>query len=259
MSSSELSTSCRFSTRISLRWLPEKAQETTDTIVMSVKDWYLDLRMDKNHGGIDWAIAGQRVVQSQEPLRVAFTHELDSHNAFESVDCGTFVSLPNGDELETGSMPRPDLPGAPVTDYEEVWRELPFKEGPEGPNRGISWILESDDSDLDNQAESTTVTKTFLGRIWGTFLALQQEQTVVRQKNSAGDWVIRKSGNEVSARREEWNAGWQNKYVVGAEGALLPSMKAGLGEEGTKPWRTVGEKIVIKGKRFIVRAFEEIQ
>lgn len=59
--------SCRFSTRISLRWLPEPARETTDTIVMSVNDWYLDLRMDQNTGEIDWAIAGQRIVESQEP------------------------------------------------------------------------------------------------------------------------------------------------------------------------------------------------
>jgi hypothetical protein len=58
---------CRFSTRISIRWLPEPAQETTDTIVMSVKDWYLDLRVEKETGEIDWAIAGQRIIESQEP------------------------------------------------------------------------------------------------------------------------------------------------------------------------------------------------
>lgn len=61
------SSSCRFSTRVSLRWLPEPAHETTDTIVMSVKDWYLDLRMDKQTGEIDWAIAGQRLIESEEP------------------------------------------------------------------------------------------------------------------------------------------------------------------------------------------------
>jgi hypothetical protein len=58
---------CHFSTRISIRWLPGSAHETTDTIVMSVKDWYLDLRIDKQTGGIDWAIAGQRTIESQEP------------------------------------------------------------------------------------------------------------------------------------------------------------------------------------------------
>lgn len=58
---------CRFSTRISIRWLPESAHETTDTIVMSVGEWYLDLRMEKSTGKIDWAIAGQRLIESQDP------------------------------------------------------------------------------------------------------------------------------------------------------------------------------------------------
>lgn len=58
---------CRFSTRISIRWLPEPAHETTDTIVMSIGEWYLDLRIDKRTGMIDWAIAGQRLIESQEP------------------------------------------------------------------------------------------------------------------------------------------------------------------------------------------------
>lgn len=67
MTDTSAASSCRFSTRVSLRWLPEPANETTDTIVMSVKDWYLDLRMDKETGMIDWAIAGLRIVESQEP------------------------------------------------------------------------------------------------------------------------------------------------------------------------------------------------
>ncbi|KAJ5526664.1 hypothetical protein N7513_010823 [Penicillium frequentans] len=249
--------SCRFSTRISLRWLPEPAHETTDTIVMSVKDWYLDLRIDKETQKIDWAIAGQRIVESQEPLRVSFTHELDSHDAFESVDCGTFVSLPNGDDLETGSMPRPDLPGAPETEYEEVWRELPFRQGPEGAKKGISWVLESDDGDLGEQEGEFTVVKTFLGRIWGTYLALQQKQIHVRRKDAAGRWVVSKNGAAASARREEWvGSRWEARYVIGDAGDELASMITGIAEG--KGWRTPGERIVIHGKTFIVRAFEEI-
>lgn len=55
------------STRVSLRWLPEPAFENTDTVVLSVGKWYVDLRMDKETGTIDWAIAGERIVQSEEP------------------------------------------------------------------------------------------------------------------------------------------------------------------------------------------------
>jgi hypothetical protein len=60
-------TTCRLSTRLSLQWPPEPVgEETTDTIVMSVNGWYLDLRMKKT-GGMDWAIAGQRIVESRDP------------------------------------------------------------------------------------------------------------------------------------------------------------------------------------------------
>jgi hypothetical protein len=57
----------RFSTRVSLRWLPEPAFENTDTVVLSVRKWYVDLRVDKGTGTIDWAIAGERIVESDEP------------------------------------------------------------------------------------------------------------------------------------------------------------------------------------------------
>ncbi|KAJ5696874.1 hypothetical protein N7536_007286 [Penicillium majusculum] len=249
---------CRFSKRISFRWLTTPAEETTDTIVMSVKDWYVDLRIETATGKIDWAIAGQRIVESQEPLRVTFSHELDSHNAFETVDCGTFVPLPNGNDLEMGSMPRHDLPGAPDKEYEEVWRELPFREGPEGPKKGLSWVLESDDGDLSSGEGEVTVTKTFIGRIWGTYLALRQTQTHTRQKNASGELVVKKSGADVSARREEWESGWKEKYLVGEAAGALPSMVVGFDGEGVGSWRIPGEKVEVQGKTYIVRAFEEI-
>lgn len=192
-------------------------------------------------------------------VRVSFTHELDSHNAFESTDCGTFVSLPNGDDLETGTMPRPDLAGTPLTEYEEVWRELPFREGPEGVGRGISWVLESiDDSPEDAEGE-IVASKTFLGRIWGTFLALRQTQTYTQQRTPSGDWIVRKTGGDVRARREEWNEGWSDVYVVGEVGDRLPSMVSGLDGEGVGAWRVPGQKVEVNGQVYAVRAFEEIR
>ncbi|KAJ5341516.1 hypothetical protein N7541_010640 [Penicillium brevicompactum] len=257
MTNKPAQSACRFSTRISIRWLPEAPQENTDTIVMSVKDWYLDLRMEKDTGNIDWAIAGQRIVESQEPLRVSFSHELDSHDAFESIDCGTFVSLPNGDDIETGTMPRPDIPGTPETEYEEVWRELPFREGPEGSQKGLSWVLESADEDVEKEGEAT-ITKTFIGRIWGTYLALQQVQTLKKEKDSTGNMVVNKSGADVSARREEWDSGWKVKYAVGGSSDTLPSMVGGFEKEITGSLKVTGEKVFVQGKPFVVRAYEEI-
>lgn len=190
---------------------------------------------------------------------MSFSHELDSHNAFASTDTGTFVSLPNGDDLETGSMPRPDVAGTPETAYEEVWRELPFRAGPEGSGKGLSWILESDDQRLDGEGEGeVTVTKTFIGRIWGTYLTFRQVQTHSRLKGEGGSVV--KSGADVSARREEWDSagGWKGKYSIGECAGDLPSMLAGFDGEGKGSWRVPGEKVEVQGTTYIVRAFEEI-
>lgn len=59
-----LGSSSSFTTRISLRWVPEPPEETTDTIVISVGEWFLDLRMDKKSGAIDWAMAGTRIEEN---------------------------------------------------------------------------------------------------------------------------------------------------------------------------------------------------
>ncbi|RAK87110.1 hypothetical protein BO79DRAFT_31664 [Aspergillus costaricaensis CBS 115574] len=243
----------RLSTRISIRWVPEPAFENTDTIVMSVAGWYVDLRVDKASGDIDWAIAGQRVVDDADSSRVSFTHELDSRNSFDAVDCGTFSALPNGDDLEKGEMPRADLPGSPIAEYEEVWRELKFREGPEGHNTGVSWVLESKQKPLD-EGEEAEVERTFLGRVWGTYLALRQVQIHTRPRGSSTTVV--KSGQEVSARREEWDSasGWQLKYSIGPAGAQLPSTTQILEDSS---WQ-IGQTVILAGKDYIVRGFERI-
>lgn len=54
-------------TRLSLRWLPEAPFENTDTLVLTVGEWYVDLRVDKQTGKLDWAIAGQCLETGQNP------------------------------------------------------------------------------------------------------------------------------------------------------------------------------------------------
>lgn len=183
-----------------------------------------------------------------------FTHEIDSHNSFDDVDCGTFTTLPNGDDLETGSMSRPDLPGAPVTEYEEVWRELSFREGPEGPGKGVSWVLESK-HDLElGEGQEVEVSRTFLARIWGTYLVVRQRQVYVRLAGSK-DAVV-KTGKGVSARREEWDSTrWSAKYVLGLEGDSLPSAQD---VEANEQLRTPGGTILVKGEPYTIRSYEEV-
>lgn len=103
------------------------------------------------------------------PDKILFTHKLDSQNSFGIADCGAFLALPNGDELETGVMPRPDLPAAPVRDYEEVWRGLSFSlmEG----SSGLSFVLKSVSGDMDlSEGEEKEIICMFIGAIWGTYI-----------------------------------------------------------------------------------------
>ncbi|KAL4802599.1 hypothetical protein BDV18DRAFT_62936 [Aspergillus unguis] len=240
----------RLSTRVSLRWPPEPAFENTDTLVLSVGNWYVDLRVDSTTGEIDWAIAGERL-QDKNSNEVLFTHELDSRNSFGVADCGSFSALPNGDELEVGVMPRADLPGAPVRDYEEVWRKLPFHQA-EGP-RQSSFVLESVSGDIElKEGEEKEVTRTFVGAIWGTYIALRQMQVLSRPAADAK--VVIKSGGRVSARREDFvsAAGFGVKYLLGPEAEKLPTRD----EIIFSPHEYSPEKVVVRGQDYIVRALE---
>ena len=76
--------------------------------------------------------------------RVTFTHEIDSLYKFNVSQLCPFSVLPNRDDLETGTMSRPDKAEAPTIAYEEVWRYLPLQQVIGGSHHGISWILESE-------------------------------------------------------------------------------------------------------------------
>jgi Protein HRI1 len=150
---------------------------------------------------------------------------IDSLHSTEP-DEGTFTTLPNGDDLETGSMPCAEK-GDAVTDYEEIWRKLSPRPG---PNYG--WILQS--------VEGTT----FLGRIGGGYLALSE-----------------KKGRKFGARSEEWSAadGWRVKYAIGdLEG--VPSFASAGTEllDGESSWKT-GETVLVFGTEYIVRGFEDLK
>jgi hypothetical protein len=134
--------------------------------------------------------------------------------------------LPNGDTLETGTMPCPHKNNIP-TAYEEIWHTLPPLPGP--PH---AWILESVDG------------KSFLGRIAGGFLALGE-------------------GEEgFGARREEWDAEggrWRGRYSIGDVKDLFSFEM--LGREmldGEAGWRA-GMEVGIGGREYVVRAFEKLE
>lgn len=210
-------------------------------------------------------------------VQVLFTHFLDSYNQFSTVDCGIFVNLPNGDQLETGTMPR--KPGGSPLPYEEIWRDLPPLEGPEDVSTNISrtrkaqaWILESLNMDDKRAADTeSTEIKIFLARLGGTFLALQQAQTSGSAECTVGN-LGNKTGGEVSALLEEWRGDpalessqqkpkWVTKYALGSQATDLPSLSTRpdsrfLGE-GEGAWRQVGGIVWVLDRQYTVRAYEE--
>lgn len=161
-------------------------------------------------------------------VQVRFLKTLDSLG-LTSPDEGSFTTLPNGDDFETGRMPCPER-GMEVTEYEEVWRQiLPL------PGSKRAWILES-------KGEGR---KVFLGRIGGGYMAI------------GGD-----SGEGFGARREEWDERgrrWEVKYKIGDVGDIPSIVELGAeGFGGEAEWQ-MGNTVDVAGRDFLVRAFEALE
>jgi hypothetical protein len=80
------------STRVSLRWLPEPPFENTETLVLTVGEWYVDLRVDKGSGALDWAIAGECTVKDVNPrmyrlLLFRLSYSVCLINCFDRAHC----------------------------------------------------------------------------------------------------------------------------------------------------------------------------
>ncbi|CAK7239652.1 MAG: hypothetical protein STHCBS139747_001086 [Sporothrix thermara] len=221
----------RLSTRISIRWGDEPASEPTTTLVMGVGGYFMDLRVNRSDGSVDWAFAGRRETVSVSPLHCRWHHIIDSRNTF-APDEGSFVTLPNGDSLETGSMACAERGGA-VTPYEEVWRTLSTGSEP-------GWILRRD------CAAAKTIT--FLGRVGDEYFAMEQ---------TAG-------GGPLSAQREALETGgddnngtahWVVKFGDGE--AVLPSLaRTGLATFPDEASWTEGSEVDIEGEKYTVCAVE---
>ena len=189
--------------------------------------------------------------------RVIFTHDIDSHHNFNVSEPCPFLALPNGDDMETGTMRRPDRPGAPMADYEEIWRYLPWRDVPEESGGNTSWVLESVDCVLGEGQH--LITKQFLAKVGGFYLVQQQEQTHVKTQSAEGEWTVKSIGEQVSARREEWLGDhWAEKYVLGPQGKKLPSMAKDLIGKGQSLWWTPGEKVTIRDSQYLVRELESL-
>jgi hypothetical protein len=52
----------RLTQQLGFRWIPEPPDESTDTLVLSVTDWFVDLRFSKADGSLAWGFAGTEEV-----------------------------------------------------------------------------------------------------------------------------------------------------------------------------------------------------
>ncbi|THZ76135.1 hypothetical protein D6C84_08898 [Aureobasidium pullulans] len=212
----------QLSYRKSLRWVPGEPSEPTSTLVLDVGNYFVDLRILKSDGSIDWAMAGKRTILSESPLKCQWAKEICSQNTEAHDDIGEFEDLPNGDALEKGSMPNPDN-NDEVQAYEEVWGgiDVPSSDEP-------AWILRSKD---DNGI-------TFVGKVGEHYQ------------------VLRKRGEgQFDASREQKEGGqWVEKYAVGEK---LPSIKElGEGAFNTKSWKQDTD-VEVAGVKYTVYALEK--
>lgn len=137
------------STRVSIQWPPELAEEKTSTMVFtSPKNLFVDVRILSNHYPyktqakdlhftevFQWVIVGTEE-SIPESNKIAFHHEIDSmaisqllktgkpmEDCLGEPDVGNFSSIPSSeDRKETGEMVNPAT--GKMQDYIEIWRSL---------------------------------------------------------------------------------------------------------------------------------------
>lgn len=136
-------------------------------------------------------------------------------------------------------MPRPGVPGTPVTEYEEIWRYLSKEEvGMDQVQAPVAWVLESDDNDAGHTA------KTFLARIEGRYLALQQVQAHGEEHSGESQTHGKIIGGEVSAKLEEFVDGcWRVQHALGPDCDDLPSISREFGGLDQRSWEFSGRSL----------------
>ncbi|ODN80027.1 hypothetical protein L202_03889 [Cryptococcus amylolentus CBS 6039] len=118
----------RASTRISIAWSGAAPVEDTDTLVLTIGGYSLDLRVfisgpDKDN--IDWATVAKVAElpeSTAENPQLRWDHIIDSRPPSSLPDQGTFQTLPSGDVEERGIMFNPKT--GLNEDYIETWRRF---------------------------------------------------------------------------------------------------------------------------------------
>jgi hypothetical protein len=167
-------------------------------------------------------------------VKCKWIHTIDSRG-YEDPDEGTFETLDNGDQLETGEMACPEKGGA-ITPYEEVWRGLPVPAAERFPYAWILQSVEASAKDLDGTV--------FLGKVGGEFVAMGSVK-----------------GGAFSTSREVWiesEERWTEKYSV--NNSVVPSISGDGSVEfqGEATWKA-GDLVQISQRTYRVVAWEDLE
>ncbi|KAI0033599.1 hypothetical protein K488DRAFT_77814 [Vararia minispora EC-137] len=130
------------STRIGISWSGGEQHEPTDTLVLTGKSYFVDVRIKRNDKRLDWAFAGTK---SSEPGPIegqthsAWHHTIDSRSTIPVKDEGILFPDPSDPTktIERGSMLNPET--GSVEEYEECWNDI------EPPSGSIVAFLEKED------------------------------------------------------------------------------------------------------------------
>ncbi|KAK8858951.1 hypothetical protein IAR55_003182 [Kwoniella newhampshirensis] len=236
----------RASTRISITWSDAPPIEDTDTLVLTIDGYSLDMRVfvsGPGKGEIDWSTVAR--VDELEGSTAAnpslrWTHLIDSRPPSSLPDQGTFTTLPNGDVVEEGIMFNPK--SSENEPYQEVWRRL--KQEPNAPYLVLEQIIDShSDVSLRGEEEGGEEVEAeeegvFLGRVGENALGIAKLKSESEHKFIA--W-----------RDRSEQGAWNRIYEFGEKelvGQILPSLPAEIPSDWVK-----GETVDFGGKKWIVR------
>ncbi|OCF57152.1 hypothetical protein L486_04607 [Kwoniella mangroviensis CBS 10435] len=216
----------RASTRVSIAWSGAEPIEDTDTLVLTIDGYSLDLRVfnsGPDEGKIDWstvAHVGEVEGSTKENPILKWDHIIDSRPPTDMPDQGKFETLPNGDVIEIGIMhnPKTNL----YEDYVETWRRMKL------PAAAPYIVLASEDGGI----------QAYLGRVGEHALGLAKSED-----------------GEYYARRDKMEDGkWKRIYQFGKNiDSLLPDLPISIPEgwskdddvtlEGESKWvvKTIGK------------------
>ncbi|WWC70497.1 uncharacterized protein I206_104448 [Kwoniella pini CBS 10737] len=203
--------SARVSTRISIAWSGAEPIEDTDTLVLTIDGYSLDLRvflegLDK--GSMDWstvAHVGEIEGSTKEKPKLRWDHIIDNRPETEMPDQGVFDTLSNGDVTETGTMfnPKTNL----YEPYVETWRRKQL------PSRTPYFVVASQQKDV----------QSYIGRVGDYALGLA--------KDARGDYY---------AWRDQLEQGhWKRIYEFGQVNKYLPQLPSEVSQDWAKGGSTI--------------------